>query len=618
MDFSLLFTGFIASFFYFFVPGYCASLAFSPNKSSEIERIAFSLAFGITLVPMIISLENFLGLPVNFFSAFLGIALVSVFSLALFALQRKEAFLDIKRGNYNALFPEQWDFDALWKEHRYFFLLSIPIILITFYATLQWSRPPGPLIGGDVYRFTGLAQGVRDGRSLLYNDPFKGEITYYAWLSNALFASLSHVSGLDIFGTFLLLIDISVIIACFTVYVAARKLFSEKAALLTFLLYFFLEGRLSESNPRDFALVIAPIFFLLFYEYYSSGKLSYLISSALTFGAMALYSNTFSGLLALPVFFPIVHYFRFKKAEWKRVILLIPPSLLFVLWFILPLYLQYNLRAVEVSTYYSTPDANPITKEIPAPPSLSSYLKDFFFNLGFPSGIISSAAFIYALYLILLSRKDEEVYGGAVLILGVLITISPSLTYPIFGEYIQHSADFIPTTFMASLSLSILLLSQTKPNRFRLLLAVLCLLSIYGRYGATFGNEWHAEMHHSALPLGLSSLREWVISNTKVTDVFAASPEISFLINGLTGRHILVTLYSHTNDFVPYLPRLGNNSVIFTSSSDTEAYQIAREWGVNYIVVSDAEISAYGEYAMKFANSSFFRPSGFPGIFEVV
>jgi hypothetical protein len=493
------------------------------------------------------------------------------------------------------------------KENKYLFLVLVVVFSINFYSAVLWSRPPGPIIGGDVYRFTGLAQGVIEGRSVLYNDPFKGEITYYAWLSNVLFSYVSYITGFDVFETFLLLISFTVIIACLSVYVAARRLFSKRIAVLTLFVYFGLQNRLAESNPRDFALVLFPLFVWLFYDYYRTGDWRYFFSLSVLFGAIVQYSNTYAGIIAMPILFPIILVIRKYSPNYKRTLAFLFPALFFVSWFILPLYFQYGLKTVEVSTYYTTPDADPFTKKIPVPNSLFEYLSDSFFQFNSIASIVFTLSNFYLLFLLLTSRNEKVLYVGSFLLLGILITLSPSLTYPSTGSYLQHSGDFIPRVFLSSVIISFLFSKNLKNKSMKYLIVFLFLFLVFGRYRPTLGSQWHTEPYHAPLHPIFSNFREWTLENTPIDAVFAASPEMSFAINGLTGRHVLVTLYSHTNDFVPYLPRFLNSTLLFQTLSDEEAHAIAKAWMVDYIYIGAYESERYKEGINKFANSTLFR-----------
>jgi len=75
------------------IPGYFWTLAFYPEKKSlqKIERGAFSILFSITILPMVVLLENTLfGVPIDFFSTFSNLLILLIISILIFLIRAQK------------------------------------------------------------------------------------------------------------------------------------------------------------------------------------------------------------------------------------------------------------------------------------------------------------------------------------------------------------------------------------------------------------------------------------------------------------------------------------------------------------------------------------------------
>lgn len=73
------------------IPGYCLSLAFFPKKISLFERIILLLAFGITLVPLVLLLENTLfKIKLDFISVLINLIGISLLGLIAYLIRIKK------------------------------------------------------------------------------------------------------------------------------------------------------------------------------------------------------------------------------------------------------------------------------------------------------------------------------------------------------------------------------------------------------------------------------------------------------------------------------------------------------------------------------------------------
>jgi uncharacterized membrane protein len=93
MDYIALAYGLIAFAFSVTIPGYFVTLAFFPSKKhvDAIERLTFSIVFSISIIPVLILLENqLLSVPINFFSIIATILIVILFSLIVYLVRSQK------------------------------------------------------------------------------------------------------------------------------------------------------------------------------------------------------------------------------------------------------------------------------------------------------------------------------------------------------------------------------------------------------------------------------------------------------------------------------------------------------------------------------------------------
>lgn len=87
MDIQILITGILAFLFAAIIPGYFISLAVYPAKKdfNELERLAFSIVFAITSVPLAMFVENTaLKIPLNRETIAVTIAVLIAGSLLIY------------------------------------------------------------------------------------------------------------------------------------------------------------------------------------------------------------------------------------------------------------------------------------------------------------------------------------------------------------------------------------------------------------------------------------------------------------------------------------------------------------------------------------------------------
>jgi uncharacterized membrane protein len=105
MDPVSLIIGIITLCIVLFVPGYAITLALFPNRKEidDIERVTLSFAFSIAVVPLVLVLENFVGIPVNVVSSLGTTILVTVAALAYFFKKEPKAWERVREGDLYAL-----------------------------------------------------------------------------------------------------------------------------------------------------------------------------------------------------------------------------------------------------------------------------------------------------------------------------------------------------------------------------------------------------------------------------------------------------------------------------------------------------------------------------------
>lgn len=92
----------------------------------------------------------------------------------------------------------------------------------------------------------------------------------------------------------------------------------------------------------------------------------------------------------------------------------------------------------------------------------------------------------------------------------------------------------------------------------------------------------------NSLPFHLISLQEYIFKNTSLEDVFLSTKNLSFAVNGLTGRKLVTNRWPHQNDpYQDFSLRDAATAVILYGSNDSQRLRLIKEYKVKYLYWED-------------------------------
>ena len=101
-------------------------------------------------------------------------------------------------------------------------------------------------------------------------------------------------------------------------------------------------------------------------------------------------------------------------------------------------------------------------------------------------------------------------------------------------------------------------------------------------------------------------MQDFIIQNTNVNDVFLSSNELSFALNGLTGRKLLVSRRAQNDPFMDMEERVRAAAVILYSNNEESRQEYIEKFNVKYLywniqwVSTEYKLNEKGEIANRF------------------
>ncbi|WP_240921895.1 glycosyltransferase family 39 protein [Thermococcus sp. ES12] len=441
--------------------------------------------------------------------------------------------------------------------HVYLFLGYLIIIagIITFPYFLTRKTPPGYIIGGDTLVHAAIARGIYLGRNPFLDQTYNIYPNWYPFLYHIVVASAAKATGMSIetiMIAFQAFLAITMILVLFYV---ARGLWGAKAGVYAASLSLMLLGSHIYPNPKELAplLGVLSIYFVLKRMYVPSGFL-------LGLAFWTHYAFTLP-LVGLPILFAIV------QKEKKNILVPILAFLIFSPFVINAA--VHSGRLPQIESIYNPWETDTLVNKLKSllPPV---YLVPFL-----------------VLSFLRWNRERDPLSGALFLLVGIIAIarLFPELLQP-FGVYIW-SKRFVGMlryiyTLLSAYGASGVELS-TKRASTLLTVTMLLLVPLAGAviFWDSVDNDqfvWISEYDFSLYypEEHFLEVSSWIWNNTERDDVIATSEEVGMVLNALTGRPIVATLYGHGNTFIDNQKRREDLEQLFTSSCNRKKEIVAR------------------------------------------
>ena len=111
---------------------------------------------------------------------------------------------------------------------------------------------------------------------------------------------------------------------------------------------------------------------------------------------------------------------------------------------------------------------------------------------------------------------------------------------------------------------------------------VLLLSLAKDRITADYTSQWTILGQSPENP-ATAEMASWVKENTDKNAVFLSPEELSFALNGLTGRKLMITRRTHSNPYVDIDERISDAAVMLYGNNEEKTMQLLKAYNVSYL-----------------------------------
>ncbi|ABO35923.1 conserved hypothetical protein [Methanococcus maripaludis C5] len=495
--------------------------------------------------------------------------------------------------------------------------LKLPIFLLIFYilfgvflqygGTSEFQSLPSPIYGGDYYYQMGSVMHILSGGDPFESSSILGGTPGYLPLYGIICAEFCKIFEVDAFQGMIYLSTVLFALGSIIWFIAFKTLFkNEWVSLIGVVLANGISiYPLLKYTPFTKQIMI-PLFILVLYLSFNNKKTLNYGFLGIIYGLLAI-SHTVAFVGATLIITTFITYEIYKKYQfnsingikeyivenWKKLGLFtifgLPISMLY--WY-KPIFILKLVRPYD-RLHMDTPDFGRIDIQIKF--FIDSILQ-YIFNIKSAVGIISSVILIVGIFSLYKSREEENRFFKLFVFGSLFATFCYIITEPLL------KMNFVPT-YMSSFYLwvSALLISLCGLNYiyeqliknsdkvtknmivFGSLFLLLTANSAY-MFSNYINNDQWAEAGRSEFSELHVSLNNYLIENTDINDVILSTKELSFALNGLSGRKVLVNRWAQQNDPYTNLPERDMIAAIILYGNDTEKkLELIEKYNIQYL-----------------------------------
>lgn len=483
---------------------------------------------------------------------------------------------------------------------EYFFLAALILIIVIANISLLsgFKQLPSPIYGGDYYFQLGAVNHVKYGGNPLEGSNMVGTLPAYFPLYSAIvggFAGIFGVSGMNSIFIFSAIFSVLISVISFFLFkiMFGKNIYAFIGSVLFFPIFYLPVLR---NNPVGAYLTIPLALIFLYRIFTNKGKLlTNAICLGISFGAAGLMHAASFLTVAASIFifacFLIYKSFDNRKFKLDNKVKYLAISfaigfLISLLYWYYPLFVSHgstNLNSQEWSfNNFSSTGYQFIF--------LFDTIKSSFFNF---SSLFYAAASILAILglIVLLTTKkqsDSLTFTRIILVLSVVLSFHYFLSEPIFHTHFiaSHFPVFILHLSLVCLqAIGLLALSSTSAKYGKYVLyAGIFLILLFSLMDFSKLNEdrW-IQAGRTPMSPNMIAAEKWIVANTQVTDIFLSSNELSFALNALTGRKLLISRRAQNDPFMDFDPRERDAAVIFFGNDSAKQAELLKKYNIKYV-----------------------------------
>jgi len=481
---------------------------------------------------------------------------------------------------------------------KYLIILIIFLIYLFsgIYIVSKFRSLPSPIYGGDLWYQHGVVQHILSGGNPLESSSIRDAVPGYLPVYALIVASFAKFFRLEALKAMILLSPFFLAFAFLLWYVCLNCIFKRRDVALLGSVFAINFGFILKYT--DFArLLVLPVFGLLLYKWFKHTNLRNMLFLSIVYGILPLvHMVLFIGAtITLAIFF-LVKFIEFKKEKKFKSFLLMGVIFVFVsgslalLYWYKPLFI-HKLHIAYDRTHIDIPDFG---RADVAFKFIWTTIKSIFLNFG---GFKQSISTIFCLiglvsFLFMLNKRSDLYRFMRLFLISALVsTFSYFITEPLLGmnfipHYMRSFTLFFGIVLLQALGISFVL-SQFKKKKVRVSffcgMLVLLLSASYVAASTLSENRFYKNAF-APLPPAYAALKDWILANTDVNDVFISTKELSFMLNSLTGRKLLTNRWAHQNDPYTNMPERDLIAALILYGDNVEKkLELIKRYDVKYL-----------------------------------
>ncbi|MBI4895132.1 MAG: hypothetical protein HY831_01435 [Candidatus Aenigmarchaeota archaeon] len=510
------------------------------------------------------------------------------------------------------------------------------VLIIAFYLfqqsylISQLNQLPSPLYGGDYYFQLGSVTHIMEGGNPLVAPNIPNSEPGYFIVYSYLVASFGSTFGLEPMIAIFLFSQICIILFIVSLYLILSYITNNKnIALLSTILFLPLSAFPILKYTEFTSLFLFPImFFSIYYFYKKQNILSSTILGivagilSISHGAAFFVSLSFITLMFLAFMFhrvlkidireKIIEFYpkrtNIKKYLPMMIIALVIAFSIALLWWYNPIFVHKGVTLND-NQNWAFEDLSRFDIQLV---TIYRFLSAALLNFGSINLIIISILAIIGIYLIATQELNNKIFILMFITISVIITLHYLITQPLIKTNFSSGKAFeflIPfsTILLTTISLEFL---EKKITKYFFPLVIIVLLITTGFYYMDFNqrvqkDQW-INVGKNPLSEDLIQTREWVLNNTSVDDIFLSTKELSFALNGLTGRKVMVSRRSQNSPFIDIDQLEADSAIILYGNDSSKRKELLDKYDVKYLywsyywIQSEYQINENGELVGSF------------------
>jgi hypothetical protein len=493
-----------------------------------------------------------------------------------------------------------------WENYAFIAILAV-YLFFQISLLASFKALPSPIYGGDYYYSMGTVQHVMSGGNPFASSNVLGSEPGYFPLYPMLVSVFGWAFGLSAFMamkyfSILIMLAALIVFFLFSNYLFKNKLLALTSTLLYLPLTVF---PIFKYSPFTLLLLV-PSFFFSMLVFFSKRSFRQAIISGILLGLIGIghpisfvASLLFSIIFSLDILF--FEHIRRKEKKWffdkeafkagfsRTFVLLliigvIGVAIAMLYWFKPIFFYHGKLPASSVSI-------RDFSRFGLQAGFLVETFKSYFFSFSSPfNGIKSALTFLGFLSLFFLRKYDLSKKFIVVVVTTAFIgAFHLLITEPLLGTNfaVDQLRDYL-FMFMSPLLAGMALAALTSfAKKFKtyilaIILLGLLVLSILQWNSYIKTDKWVAN-GRAELPPNLAAMQKWVLSNTRVNDVFLSTNEVSFALNALTGRKEVNGRRAHNSMFLDSDKRYAVAAIMLYGNDSSERKKLLRDYSVTYL-----------------------------------